>query len=246
MADAIGAFWREGGHARFPASAAEDFARWHARIISTDPAEPRYAKPGETLFKDLAAARGTHMPAETWLVVEAGLSRRFFVTGGPMQAARALAFQLRHGAGGRWLTAHLNDFETARFSEAGFRAMIVKAADLMAGDPGVRGMFLGANWLYDPALPRVSPRLGFQNRIALGAGASLFFVRRDDPTSGALSKSATRRAAAERGEYWPRCFLILWPRARLLAWAEREVQAAAFHSEISAASAAPSTGREHR
>lgn len=205
------------------ALAAAESRRWRARVLDAvrvgDLAP--YAAPGQTLFKDLAACRGTATPAGAWLLDRARFSRRYVVAG-PLTGlpSRAL-FHLLEAAGRDWLSGAYHPLEAGTFNADGFIVMARLAAERCADDPALGGLFSGPNWLNDPRLPAVSPHFAYRREIALGGGARAFFSHWEGDDSWALRRSASRRAAYAQGRYHPAAHLIVWPRRRLLAWAER-------------------------
>ena len=209
---------------RWPEATLADAARWQARIVGMI-AEGRtetYARVGETLYKDLAVCRGAGFPAAAWMMHEARFARRFLVAGGVRGAVRALPYFLLHArARGPWLSGFLNPHETDRFNADGFRTMLRAVATRLQARADLGGLFLGGSWLYDPALPAISPRLSFHRDIAIPGGARTFFTAHEGADSWALRKSDTRRAAFAAGTYRPQAHLLIWPRAALLDWAER-------------------------
>ena len=203
---------------------ATETARWQSRIVRMIAAgeTQSYEEPGETLYKDLGACRGAGFVAGAWIVHEASPARRFLIAGGVGSAVRSLPFFARHVLGRkRWLSAFLNPHEKVHFNAVGFTLVARAVAARLAADHDLAGLFLGASWLYDPALPRISPRLGFHRAIALPGGARTFLSAREGAQSWALNASPTRRAAFEAGDYRPQSHILFWPRTALIDWAAR-------------------------
>jgi hypothetical protein len=222
MVESIADFDRIAPAAGYPASIRAEFDRVYARILGKIASADwtGYAGDDDRLWKDFGLARQRLLPVEAWAASpNAAYQRGFLLAAGLQQFLAALPF-MRGNRG--WVTCHLNEFEKDRFNEAGFRSMVKMVADLLRARPELNGLFLGASWLYSPELPTISPRLDFHRRLALPAGARIFFVSKGGADSLALAASETRRRAFAEGRYRPDNYILLWRRADLLAWADAQ------------------------
>jgi hypothetical protein len=129
----------------------------------------------------------------------------------PLLALRNyLSNSLRFHVENRWLDG-FNEEEWARF--------YAHVAGLLEANPKLAGM-ISTSWFFDPALARVSPRLGYLVGLPLSGGARIVrhYTTQFDIDS-ATSKSATRRSLYEAGEYMPVSYSFIWDRKDLIAWA---------------------------
>jgi hypothetical protein len=79
--------------------------------------------------------------------------------------------------------------------------------------------WIRSSWFLAPELERISPRLRCLREVPVAGGAKLFFVELDRAgTSGALAKSATRRALFAKGRYVLAIYMRVWPREAMLRW----------------------------
>jgi hypothetical protein len=112
---------------------------------------------------------------------------------------------------------HVHPEMLDRFDEGGRRAGLGLVACLLRHRPEVLGL-MGTSWFYDEAVGRLSPRLAYLREVPLRHGAIFLSAETtEDAAKSALSRSATRRQAAEEGRYRPRNVTLLWPRKSLLA-----------------------------
>ena len=153
----------------------------------------------------------------------AGIPRRLFFCGGIGQALRLLWLVLGRCRGRRpFFALHAHTLALADFNPRGWRATYHRLAELLELNPRMKG-WVSASWFLDPALEDVSPHLGYLRKVPLEGGAALLFVcRHPDGSSGALSKSETRRRLFAEGKYVPATYMRIWPRAAVLAWRERQ------------------------
>jgi len=185
--------------------------------------------------KDIALAAGTTMPAGGLSITiplpdaRGGLALRLRQTAGLITrqwrqhgADAALALLFETGVG-RWMEFHVDERNLRDFNPAGFRRMYHRLAALMRARPELAGVY-GASWLYDPAVARVSPKLGFCLETPVAAGGKSIRLREDPvQTAFAVARSATRLKLWEAGEYKPVCYAMYWTRRDLIAWADRDV-----------------------
>jgi hypothetical protein len=109
---------------------------------------------------------------------------------------------------------HVHLEELAEFNEEGWSRTLGRLARMLPIHTDIKGVFVGG-WLYDPALPTVSPRMAYIRRIAKDAGAEIFYSD-VDKSGDALAKSPTRRKLFDEGKYVPKAYYMIWPRARLI------------------------------
>jgi hypothetical protein len=190
------------------------------RILNT-PAEDR--RLDDLFLKDLALATGSLFPAGDRVVEPCSvLQRSLLFRSGPSQALRFLSCLLRAGGSRPFFRLHIHLSEASHLDEASWRQTCKCLAEMLQVNPWVKGV-IGAAWLYDPALPMVSPRLGFINDVLRSAGAQWFYSHAEGGDSGAFATSRTRRDAARSAGYKPRCYVICWGRVAAIAWRAGEV-----------------------
>jgi hypothetical protein len=223
MVDAIARFAERLPPDGYPDSILACFRRSYERILGNmsqlDLAG--YQEPRDLMFKDLGLCRQTLMPGGARVIEPvAAFPRSILLRGGWRQffaASRFLLFEARGNA--PFFNLHTHDFELNDFNEAGWTRLFLRIADLLRSRPYMKGVFVGAGWLYDPKLPSISPRLGYHLGLTLPNGARSFFYEYDDEKSYAFAKSETRRRLFEEGKYRPALHVLIWPRKQLLAWA---------------------------
>jgi hypothetical protein len=98
-------------------------------------------------------------------------------------------------------------------------------AQALEMQPEVLG-FAACSWFRSPATHRVSPHLAWVSTVFVENGGLVAEAGRDDPDSGVLARSATRRALYEAGTFTPTRGLVMWPRASMIAWARRHPELA--------------------
>jgi len=178
----------------------------------------------DAFLKDLAILTHRLIPVGAeYAEGGAGIPRRLLVCGGPGQALKALWLIALRCRGQRpFFALHAHTLSLERFNPEGWRETYLRLAELLEMNPRMKG-WLSASWFLDPALESISPHLAYLRRVPVEGGAALMFVcRHPDGSSGALSKSATRRRLFQEGNYVPATYMRIWPRAAVLAWRRRE------------------------
>jgi len=224
MIEAIEAFDDLAPSYGYPPSILERFRISYRRILTKIAAADwaGYDLPRDLLWKDFGLAMQRLMPGGARVIEpEAWLPRSLLIRGGVAQGFRAARLFLTSGHG-PYLNLHTHDFELGEFNEAGWRALMLRLADLLRARPWLKGMFVGGGWLYDPQLPQVSPRLAYHRGLTIPNGAETFFYAYDGPNSYAFSKSETRRRLNAEGKYRPELHVLVWRRKPLLAWADAQ------------------------
>jgi hypothetical protein len=175
----------------------------------------------DRFIKDLAICLYRLHPVGAELVdVRGRIPRSIFVRGGLGQALRAAYFFSVLSPGfAPYCELHMHPDAIEDFNEQGWIRTYLRVADLLEHRPALRGLF-GTAWFYDPAIQTVSPHLGYLYRFRVAHGAVGFdYGPSETALSGALLRSASRRALYEQGSYLPRSYYLVWPRRRLLQWA---------------------------
>lgn len=224
IVEAVAAFDARQPEGGYPLSILARFRSSYERILMKIAAADwdGYDRPGGLLWKDLGLATQRLMPGGARTVEpEAWLPRSLLWRGGPSQAVRAARLFLTHGHG-PYLNLHTHDYELGDFSEAGWRDLMLRLADLLRQRPHLKGMFIGGGWMYDPNLPKVSPRLGYHLGLTVPNGGETFFYAVDGADSLAFFKSETRRRLHAEGKYQPELHILVWRRERLIAWADTQ------------------------
>ena len=120
-----------------------------------------------------------------------------------------------------WFGIHTDSRDVSEFNERGWVACYRRIGELLERHPSVAGV-VGTSWFFDPQVLKVSPRLGYLQRLPLENGA---IAIRNGPgavhTERATATSETRRRLFEQGNYTPVCFTIAWPRTAILEWCDK-------------------------
>lgn len=225
MIEAIAGFARRAPADGYPPSTCARFEATHQRILDKIAAADwsGYDRPRDLLWKELGLAFQWLIPGGARVILpSAAFARNIAWRGGAGQALKVARLLATTGGNRRFFELHTHNFELARFNAEGWSALFLQVADLLDHRPAMRGAFVGPGWLYDPALPAVSPRLAYHLGMTVPHGAEVFFSRAEGAESYALIKSPTRRAEFAAGRYRPRLHVLVWPRRPLLAWAARE------------------------
>src|SRR5690606_5608248 len=105
------------------------------------------------------------------------------------------------------------------FNEAGYTALYLRLADLLAANPGVRGVMTPRSWP-DPALAQVSPAFSYPGRHPDTSGAGVRRLGEQAEAAVDATRVAARRTSLYRqGAYRPCVYLLAWSRQDLLGWA---------------------------
>lgn len=138
---------------------------------------------------------------------------------------------------------HMKGFGPVFFSHLGARSLgrpleegeanrsYYRMAMALQRQPEVLG-FGACSWFRAPSTHRVSPRLAWVSKVFQENGGLVVDAGLDGPNSGALYRSATRRALYEAGTWQPRRGLVMWPRDAMLAWAARHPELADDEDEL--------------
>lgn len=177
--------------------------------------------PGIDFFdKDLAICRGKLLPCGAQLVdVCSGVPRGVALRGGARQFAETLRLGVRARGFRPWLEMHLDPRALGEFSPAGWDRCYRRIADVLAANPGLRGVF-GSSWWFDPAVGRLTPEMAYLRDTPCAHGAACLRVGSDPaPVSNAVRFSRVRKESFDRGEYVPAIYLMAWPAADVLRYA---------------------------
>lgn len=130
---------------------------------------------------------------------------RYFLAGGPKP----------------WFRAHIDSRYLTEVNEQGWDNFFLRLAELLERRKDIRG-YVGTTWLYDPQVPKISPRLSYWQKYPGNGGA--FLLKHGTQSSDikhALKTSETRRRLYKEGKYTPTCYSMVWPRKELIGWVER-------------------------
>jgi hypothetical protein len=134
---------------------------------------------------------------------------------------RPLVAYIASAGWGRWYSEHIDLRAMRDFNPDGWTAHCVRMAEVLALNPGVRGI-VGVGWFYDPAVSENSPGLAYIRRTQLRHGGFLVRIGTEPHhIQNAIYRSAVRRRLYEEGKYLPTCYMLAWPKASLMAWAKR-------------------------
>jgi hypothetical protein len=176
---------------------------------------------GKARYERLVKIASLHrFPAGQFEWERSGISRSDVVRVGATALPRVGWFIARHMGGLKPVFfSHLNPRRTQRsLSEAEANHSYYRMARAMELQPDVLG-FAACSWFRSPGTHRVSPHLAWTSSVFLENGGIVVEAGRDDPDSGVLARSATRRALYDAGRFTPTRGLVMWPRAAMIAWA---------------------------
>ena len=187
------------------------------RILDQIERDPRFAVLARDSFrKDLWIARAVMIPAfaQVWWP-RSGLSAKAVLRAGPRAAAHVF---LRCGGRRPFLEGHTHDpVAKAYWNEPGWGEALRLAALALPALPEIRGAF-GTAWFYDPAIKRISPRIGFAQDLQVGHGACRIRIGSNAAAiANATATSAERRNRYRDGSYVPTDYAVIWSRRDLLA-----------------------------
>jgi len=186
------------------------------RMARTD-----YVPDSEEFIKDLRFSFGMSFPVDAWWIdMRSRLAGRLGAWYGIRNPASCIAGLPSHLPCAR---LYVEPRLLAHFNEATLRRTYLAAAALMVADRSLVGMTV-KSWFNDPAVGRISPRLGYLTSIARDGGAKFIRGRTSEKDiARATSKSATRKDLYLQGTYVPTPYSLFWRRDSLIAWAESEV-----------------------
>jgi len=91
-------------------------------------------------------------------------------------------------------------------------------ARVMRMNPDIKGYF-GINWINDPQIERISPRLAFVRYVNVALQCKYFYLGPNNSAiKNATKLSKTRRRLYQAGEYLPENFAFVFTRKQLIAW----------------------------
>lgn len=113
---------------------------------------------------------------------------------------------------------HAHPMALQDFNPQGWIETYHRLADLLKANPNAKGI-TSASWFLDPQLREISPHLSYLRDVPEEGGAMFFRSGIDQlGDSGALARSAKRRALFDQGRYIPVIYMRVWIREDLLRW----------------------------
>ena len=163
---------------------------------------------------------GRRFPAGQFDWEISGIPRSALLRVPPVRLPAVLAFVAFRMKGlAPVMFSHLSPFrQNKALDEYEANRSYARMARTLERQPDIRG-FAAWSWFRSPGTHAVSPHLAWLSRVFLEHGGFVSECGPDDPSHGALHRSATRRRLFERGEYVPTKGLVLWPRDAMIAWA---------------------------
>lgn len=215
--------WPNSGYA-VPDSIAELQQQHFERVSRSVLEEPvgYYDPYSDNFLKDFGICRMQLLPVgASVLDVDKSLWRRPVRIGPFRQRFGFLGLLCRTPPGrAPYFQSHLHKETLTEFTEDGWHRAYLRIAELLRMHPDVKGFFR-SSWFCDPVVSAISPRLAYLVDTPRQFGAYLFYAGLDE-SGDALTKSPTRRAMYEAGEYVPRRYMLVWHRDDMLDWADRE------------------------
>jgi hypothetical protein len=151
-----------------------------------------------------------------------GLSRGDVLRVSPRELPRVVWFIARrmHGLAPVFFS-HLNPRRAERsLVEIEANRSYYRMAQALEMQPHILG-FGACSWFRSPGVHRVSPHLAWLSAVFVENGGLVVEAGRDDPDSGVLARSATRRTLYQSGKFVPTRGLVMWPREAMIAWARQ-------------------------
>jgi len=208
--------------ARLPIRVKGHQLKQFSRIVSEPSGVIQSSEMDNDLFhKDLGLALMRLYAAAAQLVdYRAGVGRILLTKGGLMDMPRRLAIFANVGGFKPFFEIHTHLSYLDEFNEEGWNECYRCCVDLYVLHPKVLGMH-GGSWFYDPALDKISPRLGYLREIPQKGGAYVLFDSiNEQSTQDAISTSPTRKKLYTEGAYQPQSHALIWPRAAQINWAK--------------------------
>lgn len=208
----IGQFDLRFASAALPAPFARQFDEAMQRIVRQCLDGTLDVSPSNDVYlKDLGVVRLRLVPCVSHLLyLHSGVPRRVL-----FRHPSLLGPVLRMGGVRPVVENHVHPLMLDHFNEEGRERCYELIGELLRERGELRGL-MGASWYYDPHLGRVTPRLAYLHDVPARNGASVVPAEREGADSGALARSAHRRALYETGKYQPHNYLMLWPRDDIL------------------------------
>ena len=175
---------------------------------------------GERGFvNDLRAAQLQWLPSDGQVVTSVRVHPWYLAREGGIGGRAELARYLGAGTIRTLTVIEGHEWRGYREHRPNWRTGMARMAAVAAVNPVIAGE-IPRNWLNDPALRNVSPRLAAKADEIIAAGAHRFATAMTPvTTSRALQTSETRRRLYAEGKYVPRVFGTFFKRSAWLRWA---------------------------
>jgi len=94
-------------------------------------------------------------------------------------------------------------------------------SEVMKLNPGIKGYY-GINWINDPQIERISPRLSYIRYANIACGCKYFYLGANRSSiKNATMKSPTRRRLYDEGNYLPENYAFVFSRKQMIDWADQ-------------------------
>lgn len=199
----------------------------HLRLVGRDLAkrpDAYFSLDNDLVLKDLALLGERMVPAGAQLLeLVSGVPRSLIRRGGAGQAFRfALFYKKAMGAFAPFYEMHTDPRRMSEFTPKGWDDFYRRTAEVLERTPASLGL-IGGSWWYDPAVPSLSPQLGFLQETPFAYGANAFRYEEDEAAkAAALLRSPERQQAYDQGDYRPTTYILVWPREGMLRWAREK------------------------
>lgn len=203
----------------------EDFDRIISQIENNHVAKEYYLYSNNRFFKDLAVCCLRLFPVGARKYELSIFPIKRFMKKGWRQFIRLLlylAFETRGLA--PFLTGHYDTGDpnfSKQFNIEGFIGAYRTIAEIMKMNTDIKGYF-GINWLNDPHIERISPRLAYIRYMNIACGCRYFHLGTNaSAIKNATMKSSTRERLHQDGNYLPENYAFVYSRKRLIEWSEQ-------------------------
>lgn len=208
---------------KIPAALTAQTLEFASRILE-DVKKPRrgyFQHENDRFAKDLAVCRLKLLVCGPEVVdLHSGFPRSYLGIPPRTQILTRALFFARATRGFRpFYETHMDRRLIKFFSPEGYSRCYRSLAELLAMNPGVKGVMFGASWFVDPKLDEISPELSYLRTVPTENGARLFPAPTTERAMrDAVRLSPIRQRLFNEGKYTPQSYIIVWPRQSLIDW----------------------------
>ena len=203
----------------------EDFGRIISQIEDNHVPSGYYLYTNDRFFKDLAICCLRLFPVGARKFELSIFPVKRFLKNGWRQFTRLMLYLVFDTKGfAPFLTGHYDTDDPnflSQFNVEGFLGAYRTIAEIMKMNAGIKGYF-GINWLNDPQIERISPRLAYIRYMNIACGCRYYCLGPNESSiKNATMKSPTRKRLHQDGKYVPANYAFVYSRKQLIDWAEQ-------------------------